>query len=138
MSIQDVRETPLEMIHGYKEFPCALTDSDCQGSLRKEKAVGSDLNRFFSRMGARIKVLEAAPVSPRFRGWVPSQNVPQIVIDIRDHNDGEFFEIRTAPGSRCELDVLTPCHEKSTSSCSAVNSTRGAGFWPSRNFCVAG
>jgi len=68
--------------------------------------VGSDLNRFFSRMGARVKVLEAAPVSPRFRGWGPSQNVPQIVIDIRDDNDGEFFEIRTAPGSRCELDVL--------------------------------
>jgi hypothetical protein len=68
--------------------------------------MGSNLNRFFSRMGARVRVLEAATVPVRFRRWPFPQDVPQIVIDIRRDKGGEFFEIRTAPGSRQELDVL--------------------------------
>jgi hypothetical protein len=67
--------------------------------------VGSNLHRFFSRIGVRVRVLEAAvPAGPR--RWSSPQGVPQIVIDIRRDHGGEFFEIRTAPGSRQELDVL--------------------------------
>jgi hypothetical protein len=68
--------------------------------------VGSNLHRLFSRMGARVSVLEAATVLARFRRWPFPQDAPQIVIDICRDQNGEFFEIRTAPGSRQELDVL--------------------------------
>jgi hypothetical protein len=67
--------------------------------------VGSNLHRFFSRMGVRVRVLEAT-VPARSGRWPVPQDVPQIVIDIRRDQGGEFFEIRTAPGSRQELDVL--------------------------------
>jgi hypothetical protein len=79
-----------------------------QAVLSKEKAVGSNLDRFFSRMGARVKVMEAAPSPFRMR-WNRQRSTeqpPQIVIDIRRDKAGEFFEIRTAPGSRLEIDVL--------------------------------
>jgi hypothetical protein len=78
------------------------------GSLRKEKAVGSNLNRFFSRMGARVRVMETAaiPVRGRWNSARSTEQPPQIVIDIRRDKLGEFFEIRTAPRSRQEIDVL--------------------------------
>jgi hypothetical protein len=53
-------------------------------------------------MGARVKVIEAAPAPFRVR-WNRQRSTeqpPQIVIDIRRDKAGEFFEIRTAPGSR--------------------------------------
>ena len=68
--------------------------------------MGSNLNRFFSRMGARIRVLEIEPASVRFRGGMSRQQPPQIVIDIGHDKCGEFFEIRTAPGRKHEIDVL--------------------------------
>ena len=70
--------------------------------------MGSNLDRFFSRMGARVKVMEAAPSPLRMR-WNrtgSTEQPPQIVIHIRRDKAGEFFEIRTAPGSRQEIDVL--------------------------------
>jgi hypothetical protein len=70
--------------------------------------VGSNLDRYFSRMGARVKVMDAEPAPIRGR-WMSARSTeqpPQIVIDIRRDNLGEFFEIRTAPGSRQEIDVL--------------------------------
>lgn len=70
--------------------------------------MGSNLDRFFSRMGARVKVMEAAPSPLRMR-WNrkgSTEQPPQVAIDIRRDKAGEFFEIRTAPGSRQEIDVL--------------------------------
>lgn len=70
--------------------------------------MGSNLDRYFSRMGARVKVMDAEPAPIRGR-WMSARSTeqpPQIVIDIRRDNLGEFFEIRTAPGSRQEIDVL--------------------------------
>jgi len=59
-------------------------------------------------MGARVKVMGAEPVPIRGR-WMSAratEQPPQIVIDIPRDNRGELFEIRTAPGSRQEIDVL--------------------------------
>ena len=70
--------------------------------------MGSNLHRFFSRMGTRVKVMEAAPsplrIRPNRKG--STEQPPQITIDVRRDKAGEFFEIRTAPGSRQEIDVL--------------------------------
>ena len=59
-------------------------------------------------MGARVKVIEAAvaPFRVRWNRQRSTEQPPQIVIDIRRDKAGEFFEIRTAPGSRQEIDVL--------------------------------
>lgn len=68
--------------------------------------MGSDLNRYFSQMGARVKVLEGlAPVS-RWRMARTGEEDPRIVLDIGRDKHGEFFEIRTAPGSEQEIVVL--------------------------------
>src|ERR1700687_5531639 len=79
-----------------------------RGSLRKERAVGSNLNRYFSRMGARVKLLEGVSTmsrwdSIRFRS---SEEAPRITLDIRRDSVGEYFEIRTAPGSVQDIVVL--------------------------------
>jgi hypothetical protein len=75
-------------------------------ALRKGKAVGSDLNRFFSRMGARVKVANMLPIPWRWSFTRTREEAPLIAIDIRRDNIGEFFEIRTAPGSTQEIVVL--------------------------------
>jgi hypothetical protein len=52
--------------------------------------------------------MEAAPPPLRMR-WNrtgSTEQPPQIVIDIRRDKAGEFFEIRTASGSRQEIDAL--------------------------------
>jgi hypothetical protein len=57
-------------------------------------------------MGARVKVLEG---EPRGRRWGMSRSreeAPRIVLDIRRDKHGEYFEIRTGPGSRQEIVVL--------------------------------
>lgn len=68
--------------------------------------MGSDLKRYFTQMGARVKVLEGfAPA----RNWAMarmSDGSRRIVLDIRRDKHGEFFEIRTAPGSDQEIVVL--------------------------------
>jgi hypothetical protein len=68
--------------------------------------VGSDLNRYFSRMGARVKVLEAIPPGRRWNMIRSREESPRISLDIRRDKQGEYFEIRTAPGSEQELVVL--------------------------------
>ena len=70
--------------------------------------MGSNLHRFFSRMGTRVKVMEAAPSPLRIRRnrKGSTEQPPQITIDVRRDKAGEFFEIRTAPRSRQEIDVL--------------------------------
>jgi hypothetical protein len=68
--------------------------------------MGSDLNRNFSRIGARVKVLEGETLGRRW-GMVRSpEEAPRIVLDIRRDKHGEYFEIRTGPGSRQEIVVL--------------------------------
>jgi hypothetical protein len=68
--------------------------------------VGSDLNRYFSRMGARVKILEAIPPGRRWNMIRSREEAPRISLDIRRDKQGEYFEIRTAPGSGQELVVL--------------------------------
>jgi hypothetical protein len=68
--------------------------------------VGSDLNRYFSRMGARVKVLEAIPPGRRWNMIRSREESPRISLDIRRDKQGEYFEIRTAPGSDQEIVVL--------------------------------
>jgi hypothetical protein len=68
--------------------------------------VGSDLNRYFSRMGARVKVLEGVSPVRRWNGFRPREEAPRIVLDIRRDKQGEYFEIRTAPGGNQEIVVL--------------------------------
>ena len=68
--------------------------------------MGSDLHRYFSRMGARLKVLEGEPVGRRWGIRRSREEAPRIVLDIRRDKHGEYFEIRTGPGSRQEIVVL--------------------------------
>ena len=68
--------------------------------------MGSDLNRYFSQMGARVKVLEFEPPSRRWSTSRSFEESPRIVLDIRRDKQGEYFEIRTAPGGEQELVVL--------------------------------
>jgi hypothetical protein len=76
-----------------------------QSSLRKQKAVGSDLNRYFSRMGARVKVLDGVSIARRWNQVRNPAKEPRIVLDIRRDQYGEHFEIRTAAGGTQEIVV---------------------------------
>lgn len=68
--------------------------------------MGSDLNRYFSRIGARVRMLEQVPVARRSSVARSREEAPRIVLDIRRDKHGEFFEIRTAPGATQEIVVL--------------------------------
>jgi len=68
--------------------------------------VGSNLNRFFSQMGARVKVMESEPLLGRWNPTRSRAEAPQITIDIGRDRSGEFFDIRTAPGSQQDVLVL--------------------------------
>lgn len=68
--------------------------------------MGSDLNRHFSRMRARVKVLEGATLAPRWNVIRAREEAPRIALDIRRDHLGEYFEIRTAPGGAQEIVVL--------------------------------
>ena len=68
--------------------------------------MGSDLNRYFSRMGARVKVLEGVSTVRRWSGFRSREEAPRILLDIRRDKQGEYFEIRTAPGGNQEIVVL--------------------------------
>jgi hypothetical protein len=67
--------------------------------------VGSDLHRFFSRMGARVKVLQGSPNS-RWNSARSGEKIPRIILDVRRDKLGEYFEIRTAPSGMQEIIVL--------------------------------
>jgi hypothetical protein len=56
-------------------------------------------------MGARVKVFEGEPLGRRDMSR-SREEAPRIVLDIRRDKQGEYFEIRTAPGSEQELVVL--------------------------------
>ncbi len=68
--------------------------------------MGSDLNRYFSRMGARVRVLEGVSTVRRWNGFASREDAPRIVLDIRRDKLGEYYEIRTAPGGKQEIVVL--------------------------------
>jgi hypothetical protein len=68
--------------------------------------VGSDLIRYFSRMGARVKVLEGVPAARPWNLARSREEAPRIVLDIRRDKQGEYFEIRTATGGAQEIVVL--------------------------------
>jgi hypothetical protein len=68
--------------------------------------VGSDWNRYFSQMGARVKVLEGVSVGRRWDRIRSREARPRIVLDIGRDKHGEYFEIRTDPGSTQEIVVL--------------------------------
>ena len=68
--------------------------------------MGSDLNRYFSRMGARVKVLEGVSTVRRWNGFGSREEVPRIVLDICRDKQGEYFEIRRALGGNQEIIVL--------------------------------
>ena len=68
--------------------------------------MGSDLNRYFSRMGARVRLLEGAIVAPRWPVIRNREDAPRIVLDIRRDKHGEYFEIRTAHGGAQEIVIL--------------------------------
>jgi len=63
--------------------------------------MGSDLNRFFSQMGARVRVLEGVSLESGSR-----EEAPRIALDIGRDKHGEYFEIRTAIGSNQDIVVL--------------------------------
>lgn len=68
--------------------------------------MGSDLNKHFSRMGARVKVLESVSVGHRWNLDRSREEAQRIVLDIGRDRHGEYFEIRTASGSTQEIVVL--------------------------------
>jgi hypothetical protein len=68
--------------------------------------VGSDLNRYFSQMGARVKCFQSVRAARRFRAARLGGEQPRIVLDIGRDKHGEYFEIRTAPGVMQEIVVL--------------------------------
>src|SRR5215831_18490642 len=68
--------------------------------------MGSNLQKFFLKMGARVKQVEVAPQPSGWqRGGFRGQD-RQVVLDIKRDHRGPFFEIRTLAGSRQELLVL--------------------------------
>jgi hypothetical protein len=68
--------------------------------------MGSDLNRYFSQMGARVKVLEGLAPVRHWRMARNSEEAQRIGLDIGRDKHGEFFEIRTVPDSEQEIVVL--------------------------------
>ncbi len=75
-------------------------------SLRKGKAVGSNLEKFFFEMGARVKMVEVAPVAIGWRRVDSRGEDLGVVLDIRRDKRGSFFEVRTLTGTNHELLVL--------------------------------
>lgn len=95
--------------------------------------MGSDLNRFFSRMGARVRVIEnARDMRPR---WLRrnKEAPPQIVLDIARDKAGEFFEIRKAAGSDQELFVLNVRPGERHLLLLSRQFDGGGKFWPSKS-----
>ena len=75
-------------------------------SLRKVKAVGSNLEKFFFRMGARVKVVEFAPFRQRWQRVDSRQEEIRVLLNIGRDKHGTFFEIRAMAGTNQELLVL--------------------------------
>ena len=68
--------------------------------------MGSNLDRYFSKIGARVKVLDGT-LTPRQRNrWGMRGEAPKVTLDIGHDKDGEFFEIRSASGVQHDVVVL--------------------------------
>lgn len=63
----------------------------------------TQLNTSFSRMGARLQLIQGKPADARMRSQ-------PLTLDVRSDLQGEFFEIRLRPGARLELDVIDLRH----------------------------
>jgi len=74
--------------------------------LEREKAVGTNLEKFFFRMGARVKVAEFALVRSGWRRVNSRGEDLRVVLNIGRDKLGKFFEIRTLAGTNQELLVL--------------------------------
>ena len=68
--------------------------------------MGSDLEKFFFRMGARVKQVEVRPQPAGWRRVDRRGDDLPVVVDIRRDSHGSFFEVRTLVGTRQELLVL--------------------------------
>lgn len=68
--------------------------------------MGSNLERFFFQMGARVKQVEVAPEPMGWRRVNSRGEDLPVVLDIKRDNRGSFFEVRTLIGTRQELLVL--------------------------------
>jgi hypothetical protein len=68
--------------------------------------VGSNLVRYFSQMGARVRFLEGVPETRTWRQIRFREEPRRIVLDIGRDKHGEFFDIRTISGSTQEIVVL--------------------------------
>lgn len=100
--------------------------------------MGRNLSRFFSQMGARVKAANMLPVPLRWSLRRNQEEAPQITIDIGRDRDGEFFEIRTAPGSVQEIVVLNvQSREKHLVLLSRQFDVRGQ-VRAKQKFCAAG
>ena len=68
--------------------------------------MGSNLEKFFFQMGARVKHVEVAPQPTGWRRVNSRDEDLRVVLDIKRDKQGSFFEIRTLIGARQELLVL--------------------------------
>jgi hypothetical protein len=68
--------------------------------------VGSNLEKFFFQMGARLKHVEVVPQPADWRRVNSRNEGRRVVLDIKKDRQGWFFEIRTLAGTRQELLVL--------------------------------
>jgi hypothetical protein len=68
--------------------------------------VGSNLEKFFFRMGARVRVTEFAVVRSGWRRVNSRGEDLRVVLNVGRDKLGNFFEIRTLTGSNQELLVL--------------------------------
>lgn len=67
--------------------------------------MGSNLNFYFSKMGARVKVLEGITRRPQFR-FGRTEEPPKVTFDIERDKNGEIFVIRHAYGVNHDVVVL--------------------------------
>jgi len=96
-----------ESLRLWRSAPGRKYDSDCaKQSERGKKTVSSDLNRYFTQMGARVKILEGFAPARSWRMVRQGEEAPRIMLDIGHDKHGEFFEVRTAPGADQEIVVL--------------------------------
>lgn len=68
--------------------------------------MGSNLEKFFFQMGARVKLVEVAPARTGWRRLDSRGEDVRVVLDIRRDKHGTFFEVRTLVGTNQELLVL--------------------------------
>ncbi|MGA2095879.1 MAG: hypothetical protein ABSH39_06240 [Candidatus Acidiferrum sp.] len=67
--------------------------------------MSSNLEWYFSKMGARVKVLDGT-LPQRNRRWGTLDEAPKVSFNIGQDKEGEYFEIRTDSGVKHDLVVL--------------------------------